>query len=432
MGPVYTGQAIAGWHFGDRVAGMAVDSDENFVVAGTFVDSLSFGGLQYAGSGFDDMYVLKASRAGKPLYSHLFANSKSQTLSVMARAGDGSIVIAGYFSGALPLDGVAVNSITGDDGFVAKLSPEGLPLWAHLIAGDGEERPRAVAIDDDSGRIALGGTFTGALHDGAQVSFSAGGTDGFVFVFDADGNQLASRLFGAGGDDMVTTLAWLDGDVVFAGEFQETLDFGAAGVHVSVGGSDAFVARLSATDAELIWSHAYGDGGAQHVGALHAANSRIALALSVDGVVDVGGGVISANDTDGAVVVLDGNGTYQTHFTVDGAGEQWLTAVRWLSDGGLILGGHFQSILGINGNAEAATADGGDSFLLRVAAPSKNITKVHWVQHFASSNPAAVRSIQQSASGIIVAGDFTDTLQVGSIQLVSEGPTDTYLLRLAP
>ena len=431
--PGFTGKAVSGLGFGDHVAGMALANDDSVIIAGTFVDGLTVGSAAYVGAGANDMYVLKLDVHGEVVWGRGFGNLAEQSLTAMALAGDGSIIIAGHFTGALPLAGINTSNSVGSDGFVAKLSPGGATLWARVIGGTGVQLPNAIAVDSATGNIAVGGTFSHSFHAGTQELFSGGDQDAFLLVLDGDGNTILQHIFGGMGNDTVAALAWLDGDLILAGDFAQTIDFGAAGARVSAGNSDIFLARMSVPSAEVSWAHIYGDDDTQRTAALSTANGRIALAASVRGVVDVGGGVVSADATDGVVLQLQGDGTYHRHFAVDGDGDQILTALFWLDDGGFVVGGHFQSILGIDGSAEASSADGGDTFLLRTAAPTKNAVQVYWVRHFAANTANAVRNVKAYHDGhLVAAGDMTGTLQLDSLNLTTNGMTDGYVLQLEP
>ena len=88
------------------------------------------------------------------------------------------------------------------DGFVAKLSPDlSHLLYGSYIGGTGEDRPNAIAIDDEENIYAAGYTRSAdfpTTADAFDRSYNGGTSDAFVSVFDTAGGGAAGGDGGGG------------------------------------------------------------------------------------------------------------------------------------------------------------------------------------------------------------------------------------------
>jgi hypothetical protein len=96
---------------------------------------------------------------------------------------------------------------------------------------------------------------------------SAGGADIFVTKLDAAGDLLWKKTTGDGTDQQLYAMA-VDaaGDIVVAGDFTGTIDFGA-GALTSAGAADVYVAKLDPSG-NALWSKRAGDALPQNAHAL--------------------------------------------------------------------------------------------------------------------------------------------------------------------
>src|SRR5439155_11265907 len=83
-----------------------------------------------------------------------------------------------------------------------------------------------------------------------------------------------------------------NGDVVVAGDFSGTVDFGG-GLLTSAGTKDIFVAKYSGADGSHQWSKRYGGTGDDHASGVTLDNGgNVGLTGSFKGTVDFGGGAL--------------------------------------------------------------------------------------------------------------------------------------------
>ena len=269
----------------------------------------------------------KPAETGAPLWVKSFGATNPTT--DVATDAEGNVLVASSGVGLLKLD------------------PGGTPLWSKpfgsLVATD--------ANDD----VYVAGTLTGTLTVGTSELHTIGGTDVYLVKLDPSGNVLYGVALGGAEDDDALSLAvdasgsallsgrglgtvrldatahvvWAkpfyghvaldsDGNALITGELSGAEDFGGGALH-SAGGADVFVVKLSAAG-EHVFSHRFGDGGAEQRGqAIAVDGSKNVLIGGVfDGELDFGASALSLPSgtcpaevwckTAGFVAKLDANG----------------------------------------------------------------------------------------------------------------------------
>jgi hypothetical protein len=154
-------------------------------------------------------------------------------------------------------DGPVLTSAGGTDAVLAKYAPDGTLLWTRQVGGPGIDVPRGVDTDA-AGNVLLAGEFTGSLPVGSATHLSAGGQDAFVVRFDPTGAVLWSRRYGGAGEDAARGVDGGPGDAVYlAGKFTGGVAFGRVPLASAGGSTDVFVTRLSAQGA-VEWARSAG------------------------------------------------------------------------------------------------------------------------------------------------------------------------------
>lgn len=256
----------------------------------------------------------------------------------------GSVILAGQFSGSIALGGAPLTTSATLDAFVAKLGPTGDHVWSKSFATSGSMWSVAVATDAVTGRIVLSGNLDGVADlDGATID-TGDQEKGFIMALAADGTYEWHRTYEASilYDNRRLTVSDT-GRVVVAGAFQGGIDFGD-GPQTAAGSAGTYVASFDDTG-ELEWSvvgSVAGSGGQQAVpGGLvtGAGGTTYVAGYFVQGDVTFGSvtlpvaGVgqdiyLVAIDTAGQVTWANGYGSIASQIlegmTVDPAGNLWL------------------------------------------------------------------------------------------------------------
>jgi hypothetical protein len=138
-------------------------------------------------------------------------------------------------------------------------------LYSTYLGGTVEDRVNAIALDN-SGDVYLAGltvsnNFPGSA--GKYQSVNGGGTDAFVTKISAAGALLWSTYLGGSGIDIANALAVDGSGIVYLTGSTTSSNFPTAGPYQAAlaGGTDAFVAAISAAGTGLVYSTYLGGAG---------------------------------------------------------------------------------------------------------------------------------------------------------------------------
>lgn len=248
----------------DKALGLAVDAAGSAYVAGLTgsIDFPTANAAQPASGGATDAFVARLDASGTGLiYATYLGGSGIDAASAIAIDAAGNAYVAGYTASPdFPVIPSALQAVAGGgayDAFVVKLAADGTPLYATYLGGSGLDQANAIAVDAAGRAYVAGVTCSGDFPvanafqpqlDGVPIGCFAA-ADAFVAKLDASGAALVySTYFGGSGADEANAIA-VDGQgrAAITGGTRST-DFPTLGVPVSAyaGSSDAFVARFDA------------------------------------------------------------------------------------------------------------------------------------------------------------------------------------------
>jgi len=321
----------------DLVAGLLVDPDGGMILAGTFIGSADFDPGPEAGAltslGGADGFIARYTPNGSLVWARRFGGDRDERVSALARDAAGNIYLGGGFEGSTAFEfagiGLVLNSLGGEDGFVAKFSPGGSLLWARRFGGGGSDRVAALAVSP-AGNAYAGGSFEGlasAFPAGGVAIVSNGSSDGFLLALGADGSVAATLPIGGPEADAVLGVAIsAGGNPVAAGTFRGASDFarngGVPGSLTALGGSDVFLARYSPAGLLL---------EIEAIGGLND-ESVVPGGLTLDGQ----GGPVLIGGFSGSVDFDPGPGTAVRTRVGGGSGGQDLFLARYDDAGGFL------------------------------------------------------------------------------------------------
>ncbi|HSN25587.1 MAG TPA: hypothetical protein VLT45_04855, partial [Kofleriaceae bacterium] len=140
----------------------------------------------------------------------------------------------------------------------------GKPIWQTGFGGLGIDAPRGVAVGAD-GSVYVCGYFDGDIDFGGTIGKrpSVGGSDAFIAKLSPDGKLVWAQTWGSKRDDAANAVAVKGDKIVVVGNFLDTVKFGEFS-KASVGSDDAFVVELD-TSGDVKW--AWNMGGIDSDGA---------------------------------------------------------------------------------------------------------------------------------------------------------------------
>lgn len=189
------------------VQSIALDSNKNVYVTGSFCGIANFGSTTLDAGPVDEVYrmvyVGKLNPSGTWLWAQKAGGSElhdaSEGLGIAADSS-GSPYITGYYTGAGQFGSISLPNSGGEDMFTAKLNTNGAWLWARHAGGQGNDEGRSIALDSNSNAYVTG-FFHGTAQFGNTVLQSHGGADAFVLKSNPSGSMQWVRGAGNSGTD---------------------------------------------------------------------------------------------------------------------------------------------------------------------------------------------------------------------------------------
>jgi hypothetical protein len=302
---------------------------------------------------------------------------------------------------------------------------KGALVWAKRFGDGSAQNPHGVAVDG-TGNVLLAGDFTGSVDFGAGALQSAGGTDVFVAALSPDGDHRWSRRFGDPSSQTAMHIAIdAQGNALVSGYFTGTIDFGGGALQ-SAGGLDVFVTKLD-PDGNHVWSKRFGDAGDQNArGIAVDSEGNVLITGAFSGAVDFGGGALqSAGGFDVFVAKLDSNGGHVWSRRFGDAGDQDAKSIAVDTSGNALITGTFLSSIDFGGGA-LQSAGGLDVFVAKLDPSGAYL----WGKAFGDASDQVGWTVATGSDGaVLVAGDLSGAADFGGGPRQSAGGTDIFLAK---
>jgi len=249
--------------YGDQPGGLAIDSQSNIYIAGSFVDDITLGSFSFVGEGNFDGFIAKLTSEGAWAFAnHIGGNYNQEPMQLSIHDNDGVIVYGEYTRQAV-FGSMNISTDGHNDVFVAKLELSG--AWEWVSSAGGPYSDEAAAVDVDSlGNILIAGEFRGeatfgthSLNSPEDMEYEA-----FFAKLTPEGEWIWSLMIDKAPDtDLMVRDIVFDpkGDILIVGQFEEYLDLNITNL-TSFDGDDLFLASLS-NNGEWQWGVAYGGNG---------------------------------------------------------------------------------------------------------------------------------------------------------------------------
>ncbi len=407
---------------------LAIDKDSNIVLGGSMFGTLSAGGQALTSAGSTDLLVMKLDPSGQPLWAKRFGDADEQSLRGLAVDGDGNIVVVGHYQGTIAFggDNATVSSTIERDMFLAKLTPQGAPLWVASFGGDGGQYGYDIVVTKNDDLVIVG-TFEASVSFGGSKLVSAGDNDILVACFDSTGAHKWSKRFGDALEQKANDVAVdASGNVLLSGYVRGGVDFGG-GTLAGGDNHDAFIAKLDSSGGHL-WSKRFGDFAEQNVWDIAVDGAgNVTITGDFMGSVDFGGGALSsAGDRDVYLARFDSNGEHLWSKRFGDSMAQRGLALDVDAAGRTLLIGDFAGSVDLG--VGAMTSMGNTDVLLAAFGPNgQPLGSERYGDSEAQTGKAAVFNNTKSA---LLLGDFSGSIDFGGGPLMSGGATDVFVAKL--
>lgn len=241
----------------------------SFLLVGGSIESkpAKFGNFDLTPSAGADIFLatLNLSNGNVINVKSLNGNNYEQIYNIFVDDSN-YIYICGDFSGdSLVLDSIVLKnfnyntSIKGmDDGFLAKISPNGKTIWAKAIGRVSNDRVNDIVVDKD-GMVYIYGTFNSNFLIFKDTLFNKGYSDIFLVKYDPYKDKYIWQIEISGTDKEYPASMTLseDGTIYITGEYQSSdLKFGGVGLN-NVGSYDFYIAKIN-FDGDILKLRSFG------------------------------------------------------------------------------------------------------------------------------------------------------------------------------
>ena len=442
-------------------ASVAVDANGNVVVAGKVSgglgDSTDIGG--------SDSIAVKYNAAGVEQWTQRFGGTGDDNATAVAVADDGTVYVAGKAASGF---GGEAHSGGLSDGYIRAIGADGTALWTRRVGDVGDETISAIAIADDGnllvasnesgsavlrkfdaadstsaaiweqnlgdldtgsiGGIAVEGTDIyltgaagGAFAPSAPVGAHNGGVrDAFLVKF-TDGASATidyTTFVGSAEDDGASAIEVLNGKVYIAGK-----TLGGINGDTLNGERDAFAAQIDGATGALDWSHQIsGRNGL-------AAAAGIAVSASDDSVLDALGlpsGTVTYSDSrviadrssarEDDYFYVSVNGGRRKKISLDG--DDTIRSLTFKINAALVLDGTADVRRSSEGDMLRIKAAEGSTIELFAGADGRDLLKSMGLQAGAIVNTGSLLDKDEKTSDAppLHALDLPPTMTIGSLE----------------
>jgi hypothetical protein len=363
-------------NFGSGVVSIAPGPQGTLYVSGNFMGTENFGGISLTASGPNyDLYVLKINANGDVLWAKNFQGVSSNS---MVSDASGNIYMGGTFALSATFGNITISQppqVSTYDVYLAKLDPNGTPVWAQKYGGTYSDYFSGLDIDAN-GNIYVTGTFIHSTTIGVENITAYGyGIDIFVFKTNASGTVVWAKQFGGYNIDGVDAIAVDNqGNSYVTGACRETYQFGAFSATST--NFSAYLCKIDPAGTPL-WMKSYlehelnqtlsSDVAIDHEGNIYTSgNGGTGYTFDAQNSINIGAAYVLKRDSNGnllSAISTDNqqeHGGYGTDLDVDLTGNVYLGG----SFSGTI---HTNPILQTNPNNFNY-----DAFLMKIGACSVN------------------------------------------------------------
>lgn len=421
----------------DEPAGLAIDASGNSYVIGEFSGRVDVGGVVLSTTADKNILLVKIGPDGKVLWARQYGTQDGsedvhQVPSAIALDRDGNVFMSGFSSGPFSLGGEVI-----DRGhFVAKVDPEGQPLWSKRLTDACLLAGVPSLATTDQGDLLVAGSFCGSIDfgDGAIPSQGASLDVFLAKLRGSDGSGRRSdgfwgKTFGGEGSQLGTrVMVDPEGNVWLVGSYARSIDFGLGSLPPAEE-MDVYVVKFSSDGAAVSDVSFHGSGAQMVTGAALDALGGPLLAVAFEGTVRTGGGTFVADGWDVYLIKLSSQATYQWAKWFGGAGDFDGGDLVYDPSGDVFFSGTFDGSMLIGDEQLSTSGDTSDVFVARLTRLGQPL----WSRRFGSPESDRAFAVKSDPLGNpVLVGTLWETVDFGGGALATNGGADMFVAKLSP
>ncbi len=259
--------------FGDEARqllhGLTVDPEGNIIITGDLYGSADFGGSRLVSAGDRNIFVAKFDLDGNHVWSRFYGDRAEKVGIGVGTDSTGAIYVLSAFTGTLDFGGKVLVSNGRSNVALAKLDRTGCLEWSHSFGDDKHYAAECIAVTL-SGQVVIAGRFQGSIDFGGGIIQSQSKqTDIFLAAFSRDGEYLWAKRFGGQFEQQTRSVAVDEsGEIALTGVFKGTINFdNFALTEPRPGDYCGFLAKIDKRG-NTLWCKRFGDSYVEQGGAV--------------------------------------------------------------------------------------------------------------------------------------------------------------------
>lgn len=412
----------------EKILAVTTDSKGNVYAAGTFSSLTAIGGKQWTSKGSTDIFIVKLSPGGVLLWAKHVGSTGSDSAFSMASDKSDNVYITGSFTATASFGTIKLSSAGSSDIFVTQLDSKGDFKWAKGLGGTGSDYGYGIAVDT-AGNSYITGSFRSSVVMGSSTLTSKGGSDIFVAKLDNTGKVQFAGGAGStssSSDEGRAIAVDTTGNIYVTGRFYTSMSWGATTLSSS-GSSDVFVAKLDKTG-KLTWAAKAGGSSTDYSYALtldSKGNVYVGGSISSSGADFDTTKLNSIGGTDAFVAKLDTTGKWSWAVNAGGGSTDVVRGLVIDSKDVLYAIGYFSGA-GTFGTVSLSARGSDDVFLFQVDATGKIVGATN--PGGTGDDTGFVIHIDGS-DNLYLGGYFEKIAQFGKVELLTSGSSDAFIAK---
>ncbi|HEX8821410.1 MAG TPA: hypothetical protein VF794_15900, partial [Archangium sp.] len=179
---------------------LAVDREDNLLVAGFITGPVDFGGGPRTSTG-TGAFVAKYTSEGGYVWDRVFDTPGSSSFTGVATDSNNHVYVSGIFQGEANFGGRTLSGPGADVAVIARFAPSGAHVWSRTLEDvTGVDERGAIRLGDiavHGNRVVVVGEFNGSFEfDGRTFTTAFGDRSGLVLAMTRDGEDRWGRSLG--------------------------------------------------------------------------------------------------------------------------------------------------------------------------------------------------------------------------------------------